>query len=99
MKIGNTHMYNESTKSDWNEIKGKLKGRFGKLTDETIESMKGSLDTLSAKLQSAYGYAKEQADKEYSSFKATLHTATEPEKKSVVEENRTPTTEGSKKVA
>ncbi len=68
----------DAIKDDWTEIKGKIKAKFEKLSDETIDSMKGNLDLLSAKLQSAYGYAREQADKEFQTFKATLHQATEP---------------------
>lgn len=100
-------MNTETIKSDWTKIKGKIKERFGKLTDESIESLKGNLDLLSAKLQSVYGYAKEQADREYSGFKASLHAATEPgkkpvmesERKPVVEETKAPLNKESKKVA
>lgn len=59
--------------TDWTILKGKIKTRFGKLSEDSIESMKGNLDLLSDKLQSTYGYAKDQADKEFSSFKATIH--------------------------
>ena len=69
----------ENTKADWNEIKGIIKTRFGKLTDEAIDSAKENLDLLSAKLQKFYGYAREQADKEVATFKASLHEATKPE--------------------
>lgn len=64
-------MQNES-KPTWDQTKSKIKAHFGKLTDENIESTKGNLDLLSPKLQSAYGYAREQADKELTSFRATL---------------------------
>jgi uncharacterized protein YjbJ (UPF0337 family) len=74
-------MNTEVTKSDWTEIKTKIKARFDKLTDEHLEAMHENVDRLSAKLQSVYGYAKEHADKEIASFKASLHAATEPEKK------------------
>jgi uncharacterized protein YjbJ (UPF0337 family) len=100
-------MYNETQKNDWSEIRGKIKARFGKLTDENIDSMKGSLDQLSSRLQSAYGYAKEQADKESTSFTTSLrdvkepekHQTSETEKRSGVEEAKTPFGQGSKKVA
>jgi len=71
---GNTYMNTETIKNDWNETKSKMKARFGKLTDDTIESLKGNLDGLSSKLQSAYSYPKDQADKESMSFKSTLST-------------------------
>lgn len=71
--------------SDWNSVKTKIKSRFSKLTDDNIDSLKGSLDLLSDKLQSVYGYAKAKADSELESFKGSLHDLkakidTEPKK-------------------
>jgi len=73
-------MKTKTLKNDWNEIKGLIKSRFGKLNDEAIESVKDNLELLSAKLQHAYGYAKEQAEKELAVFKESLHAATAPVK-------------------
>jgi uncharacterized protein YjbJ (UPF0337 family) len=70
----------DAIKDDWMGIKSKIKTRFAKLSDESIDSVKGNLDLLSGKIQSAYGYAREQADKEIQSFRASLHEATEPTK-------------------
>jgi uncharacterized protein YjbJ (UPF0337 family) len=71
----------DTIKSDWSEIRGKIKSRFGKLSDESIDALKDNMELLSSKLQSGYGYAKEHADKEFEGFKASLHSATEPSKK------------------
>jgi uncharacterized protein YjbJ (UPF0337 family) len=68
-------MNTEKTKSNWLEVKNKLKIRFEKLTDDSIETAKGNLDLLSEKLQAAYGYAKENADKEIKNFKTSLEEA------------------------
>ncbi len=78
----------EVIKDDWTLLKGQIKTRFGKLTDESIDSMKGNMDLLSAKLQKVYGYAREQAHKEVTNFKASLHAATEPVKALVPEKVR-----------
>jgi uncharacterized protein YjbJ (UPF0337 family) len=80
-------MYTNTVKGDWEQVKGKIKHRFGRLTDDAIESMKGNLDLLSGKLQSTYGYAKDQADREFESFKATIHTAAENFPDTKVKEN------------
>lgn len=69
-------------KGDWKEIKSLIKTRFEKLNDSSIEAVKDNMELLSEKLQSAYGYAKEHAEKEVSNFKASLHAATKPETKS-----------------
>ncbi len=63
----------ETTKENWSELKGKIKARFSKLSDDSIESAKGNLEMLTDKLQDAYGYAKEQASKELAGFKSSLH--------------------------
>ncbi len=65
-------MNNAETKSEWNRIKIMVKARFSELSDESIDSLRGNLDKLSARLQSTYGYPKEQADKELAGVKASL---------------------------
>ncbi len=81
-------MNNETTKQNWSEIKSQIKSRFGKLTDESIESAKENLDLLTSKLQSAYGYAKDQAEKELANFKKTLNSGNEMNVKSSSERAR-----------
>jgi len=40
-----------------------------------IDEMKGNIEQITGKLQKSYGYAKEQAEKEYKEFKDSLHTS------------------------
>ena len=84
----------DTTKRDWTDVKDKIKARFGKLTDESVDSVKENLDLLTGKLQTAYGYAKEQAEKEVKTFKASLHEATKPG-----DEKQAPTSPAPQKVA
>lgn len=81
-------MENQTIKNDWDEVKGKIKARFNKLNDDAIESVKGNLELLTGKLQGAYGYAKEQAEKELNSFKESLHAATAPKPQPVQVEKK-----------
>lgn len=71
-------METSNTKNNWNDTKAKISERFGKLTDDMIESAKENLDTLTHKIQSVYGYSKEQSEKEMTNFKATLAKPVEP---------------------
>lgn len=48
----------------WHEFKGKVKEKWGKLTDDDLKSINGKRESLLGKLQSYYGYAKDQAEKE-----------------------------------
>ncbi len=65
-------MNTEMTQGVWNEIKGKIKAKWGKLTDDDVETVKGNLDQLTGKLQKTYGYAKEKADSEYKEFSKSI---------------------------
>lgn len=46
----------------WNQIKGKLKEKFGKLTDDDLTRISGKRDELVGKLQTLYGLNKEKID-------------------------------------
>jgi uncharacterized protein YjbJ (UPF0337 family) len=46
-------MNNSILQGNWNEIKGKIKSKWGKLTDDDIETFKGNLEQITGKLNSA----------------------------------------------
>jgi uncharacterized protein YjbJ (UPF0337 family) len=50
-------------KGDWNIIKGKLKQRYGKLTDNDLQYNRGQEDELIGRLQKATGETKEAMEK------------------------------------
>ena len=47
-------------KGNWNEIKGKLKQKYGDLTDDDLKYADGKEDELLGKLQKKTGKTKEQ---------------------------------------
>jgi uncharacterized protein YjbJ (UPF0337 family) len=57
---------------DWKQITGKVKAKWGKLTDNDLTTIAGKRDELAGLLQVKYGYAKEQAEKELNEFAQTL---------------------------
>ena len=59
----------------WNEVKGKVKQAFGKLTDDDIAQINGRRQELLGKLQSRYGYAKEKAEEELVRFEKSSFSA------------------------
>lgn len=59
----------------WNELKGKIKETFGKLTDDDMLQLQGSNDRIVGVLQERYGYGKEQAQQEWENF-ARQHVTT-----------------------
>lgn len=61
-------MNEDIIKGHWNEIKGKIKQQWGKLTDNDIAQMKGTYQELEGKLQSTYGYQKDEVKKQIDTF-------------------------------
>jgi uncharacterized protein YjbJ (UPF0337 family) len=60
---------------DWNEIEGnwkqfsgKIKEKWGKLTDDDITAIGGKKDQLLGRIQERYGYEKDMADRELTDF-------------------------------
>lgn len=51
-------------KGNWNEIKGKLKQRYGNLTDDDLTFADGKQDELLGRLQKRLGKSKEELKRE-----------------------------------
>lgn len=49
---------------DWKQLKGNIKVRWGKLTDDELDVIAGKRDVLAGKIQEAYGISKEEAEKQ-----------------------------------
>lgn len=58
----------DTLKGQWKQIKGEAKIRWGKLTDDDIDQIDGSVEKLEGKLQERYGWTREQVDQELRSF-------------------------------
>ena len=58
---------------NWKQVKGQVKEKWGKLTDDELEQIKGRREHLEGKIQERYGIAKDQVKKDvdawYSSIK------------------------------
>ena len=51
-------------KGNWNQIKGKLKQKYGKLTDDDLTYIEGKEDELLGRLQEKTGKTKKQLKSE-----------------------------------
>ncbi len=58
----------DQIKGDWKQIQGKVKAKWGKLTDDDMTVIEGKRDELAGKIQERYGMAKEAAQKELDEF-------------------------------
>jgi len=52
----------------WKEIKGQVKEKWGKLTDDDLTEVEGEVEKLLGLLQKKYGYSREKVEKEYGDF-------------------------------
>jgi uncharacterized protein YjbJ (UPF0337 family) len=49
---------------NWKQFSGKVKEKWGQLTDDDMAAINGRREQLEGKLQERYGYGKEQVRKE-----------------------------------
>jgi len=61
-------MNTDIVKGRWKEMKGNIRKKWGKLTDDDVTTMQGTFEELSGKIQTIYGYQKDQADQEINDF-------------------------------
>lgn len=55
-------------KGTWNEVKGKLKQKYGQLTDDDLTFTEGKEDELLGRLQSRLGKSKDEIQREIENF-------------------------------
>lgn len=53
---------------NWKQFKGKVKTRWGKLTDDQLDVIAGKRTQLAGKIQEAYGITQEEAERQIKSF-------------------------------
>ncbi len=65
-------MNNEQTEGKFDQLKGKIKETWGKLTDNDIMLYNGKRDQFFGKLKEHYGLVKEDAEKKVKSLEDGL---------------------------
>ena len=55
------------------EFKGKVQQRWGDLTNDDLDVIKGKRTELAGRLQQCYGYQKEEAEKQINTWLGTLN--------------------------
>jgi uncharacterized protein YjbJ (UPF0337 family) len=61
-------MNDDIFKGKWLQLKGQIKEKWGKLTDDDIDQIGGQKDQLLGRIQERYGYAKDEASREVDAF-------------------------------
>lgn len=75
-RVPSTHwsqlMNNDRIKGNWKQLTGKIKAKWGDLTDDDLTVAEGNQEYLVGKLQERYGIAKDEAARQVREFENTL---------------------------
>ena len=61
-------MNTDTIKGDWKQMKGKIKQKWAKLTDDDVQFIEGAREEAAGILQKRYGIAKDEAEKQWKEF-------------------------------
>jgi uncharacterized protein YjbJ (UPF0337 family) len=53
----------------WQQLKGKARARWGKLTDDDLAYIQGNGELAAGRIRERYGIAKEDAEREWAEFR------------------------------
>lgn len=56
-------MNNDCIEGSWKQLKGEIREKWGKLTDDDLSAIEGKRGQLAGKIQEKYGITKEEAEK------------------------------------
>lgn len=65
-------MNEDRIKGQWKQLAGKLKEKWGKLTDNDLQRADGTSEYLAGRLQERYGIARDEAKRQIREFEKTL---------------------------
>ena len=57
---------------NWQEVRGKVRSKWGKLTDDDMELVAGKKDQLVGVLRQRYGYEQDRAEREVDDWARTV---------------------------
>lgn len=69
-------MNKDTIRGKWNQVKGQIKQKWGKLTDNDLVRIEGNLDEAAGRLQERYGMARDQAEREWKEFLSRIEAET-----------------------
>jgi uncharacterized protein YjbJ (UPF0337 family) len=70
----------DQVEGKWKQMKGEVKTRWGKLTDDDLDVIAGKRDQLVGRIQERYGVAKDQAQQEVDDWNRNLARDTEAQR-------------------
>ena len=57
-------MNRDIIEGNWKQIRGKIKAKWGKLTDNELDAIDGDYEELCGRIQKAYGLSRDQTERD-----------------------------------
>ena len=67
-------MNKDRIQGSWKQLKGRVKEKWGELTDDDLTRIDGQREHLLGTLQEKYGFAKEEAEKQVEEFESSCNS-------------------------
>ncbi len=64
----------DQVEGKWKQMKGIVRQKWGKLTDDDLDLIGGKQQELVGRLQERYGYTKEEAERSVDEWSRTINT-------------------------
>jgi uncharacterized protein YjbJ (UPF0337 family) len=61
----------DQVEGDWKILRGKIRQRWGKLTDDHLDIVNGRLEMIAGRVQQAYDISREEAERQVHEWKRT----------------------------
>ena len=62
----------DTIEGKWRDLKGRVRSRWGKFTDDDVDLLAGKKDQLVGKIQERYGVMRDEAEKQVDEWIKTL---------------------------
>lgn len=68
-------MNKDILEGQWTKLKGEVRERWGKLTNDDLDEIAGKRDQLLGAIQKRYGYARDEAERELEDWESRRNAA------------------------
>jgi uncharacterized protein YjbJ (UPF0337 family) len=70
--VQEVHVNEDKVKGQWKQLAGKMKAKWGELTDDDLTVAAGNSEYLEGKIQERYGIARDEAQRQVKDFSSRL---------------------------
>ncbi len=71
----------EQVEGQWKQLKGTVKSKWAKLTDDDVSLLDGKKDSLLGRIQERYGVAKDEAERQIDEWTSKIETNPDADKR------------------